>query len=521
MFFPFVTATARGENSTVEGALGAPERFARRLAMAYRGDDLDLRTPRTWTAGPGDVAGWSNPDLSVNGSHDRFGEPHAPIWVDETVLACCNQAFGMAQAHGAAEVRLEHLLNAFTRNEAAAEVLEDHSIRVMGLRRDTAAAIAGDGSVGEAETPGGPRRCDDLEDVLRRAATLAYRRASPAGVEDVLLVLSEGEFGPQGQGSLGRNLQRSLREPPALSRVLPNAYETPVPGAYDFRDRVRSAHAGPYFTGLSRQAARRDASDPLAASGRPEQPMLIEVLDRIRRLELAVREQKPVGQAGNPALIERFTRLEASMQNGLEDAAREWAGMSERLGAIESGLTHDRGAPELAAIGGRLDIIEEALLCRDADTQREVGERLGGIETALGTGRGEAAREAGRVIEVMENAVARPLRTLEKAHENSIGQVTQLRETVDLWRRDSAGRIDVFTARLGRVEQSAARCFALLEQLTPAISTVHRLTVDRHHWRNRLSFWIFGTNDWVAASWPAQASRVDEALYTAEAREPY
>ena len=67
-----------------------------------------------------------------------------PIWVDDTLLACANQAFDIALAYRSAEVRLEHLVLAMTRVEPAAAALEARGVRVVSLRRDSAVTIAGE-----------------------------------------------------------------------------------------------------------------------------------------------------------------------------------------------------------------------------------------------------------------------------------------------------------------------------------------------------------------------------------------
>ena len=58
--------------------------------MAYRGEDLDLRTPQTWVAAPAELSASS--ELPVQQSGNRGGYRSGPILVDETVLACCNYA---------------------------------------------------------------------------------------------------------------------------------------------------------------------------------------------------------------------------------------------------------------------------------------------------------------------------------------------------------------------------------------------------------------------------------------------
>ena len=50
--------------------------------MAYRGEDLDLRTPQTWSVPPSETSG---PDSYLNGARERAGRP-APILVDDVVL---------------------------------------------------------------------------------------------------------------------------------------------------------------------------------------------------------------------------------------------------------------------------------------------------------------------------------------------------------------------------------------------------------------------------------------------------
>nr|HML30405.1 Clp protease [Hyphomicrobium sp.] len=109
--------------------------------MAYHGEDLDLRTPQTWTPGSGDLVSPSEAALS-NGK--RGALLAGPVLVDETVLACFNQAYDIASAHRATEVRIEHLLNAMTRLDGSAAALEAHGIRVVALKRETATIIAGD-----------------------------------------------------------------------------------------------------------------------------------------------------------------------------------------------------------------------------------------------------------------------------------------------------------------------------------------------------------------------------------------
>jgi hypothetical protein len=153
---------------------------------SYRGEDLDLRTPggrpvrEAFVAEAQPIQGRMRAPLSNGGGR---GEP---TYVDETVMACCNHAFDIAQAHGASEVRLDHLIHAMTRVEAAAQILEERGVREAHLRRESAAVLASQIPVGLGNTHATPRAAAELDDVLRRASDSAARSGDVAGVEAVL-----------------------------------------------------------------------------------------------------------------------------------------------------------------------------------------------------------------------------------------------------------------------------------------------------------------------------------------------
>jgi len=154
--------------------------------MAYRGEDLDLRTSQNSVAEPAALS--VSGELPVAQSGNRSGYHSGPILVDETVLACCNYAYDVALANRSTDVRVEHLLNAMSRLDAAATALEHRGVRVAALRRETAMIIAS-----EIPTAAGngssPHRSDELAHVLRAASSLAARRNAVAGIDDLMQVL--------------------------------------------------------------------------------------------------------------------------------------------------------------------------------------------------------------------------------------------------------------------------------------------------------------------------------------------
>ena len=148
--------------------------------MAYRGEDLDLRLPQQ--GGRRDT--YAPSEFGLNGTRPRApmaSGGREPVVIDDTVMACCNHAYDIAQAHGASEVRLEHLVHALTRVEAAAEILEERGIREAHLRRESAAVIASEIPVGLAHSQSAPRASAEFEDVLRRASDQASNQAGSRG----------------------------------------------------------------------------------------------------------------------------------------------------------------------------------------------------------------------------------------------------------------------------------------------------------------------------------------------------
>ncbi|MFA5900412.1 MAG: Clp protease N-terminal domain-containing protein, partial [Hyphomicrobium sp.] len=180
--------------------------------MDYRGQDLDLRTSR-WAAASTDPTGWrevASPTPSASSSLRQPAARSGPIWVDETLLACANHAYDVALAYRSAEVRLEHLMLAMTRVEAAAEALDARGVRIASLRRDCAVAIAGEAPAASDGTT--PRRSPEIEDVLRLAASRASHAGRPGNVEDVAQVLAEIGGDLPGGDLITRYFPRPIRE---------------------------------------------------------------------------------------------------------------------------------------------------------------------------------------------------------------------------------------------------------------------------------------------------------------------
>ncbi len=408
--------------------------------MQYKGEDLDLRVPTSrpretyaadYEAGNGR---WNRPPTYAAANVD-------PLWVDEAVLACCNYAFDVAQANGAADVGLEHLLNALTRVETSARHLEQRGVREGQLRRESAALIASEIPVASGGEPTSPRRSAELEDVLRRAVEAAGRRGTSAGVDDVLWAILHYPRDLPAVALLRRLTPDWQR--PDWSRVREAQPEhspqisIPIPRAMP----AHGVHAPSYDSFALRMNALEDSIRAVHTEVASERKLLVDLIRDMQRDIVSQRSdaaalrgdigqrldglERGIQARGDAArvplqLADRMLTLEKAVNTGLSDGARNWAALGQRLQALETGLETGRdgqvptalidriaslerlfesGAGERsrqwAALTERLGSMETYLHARPSDgvlDGGELGERLSGLERALRSGFGDAAR---------------------------------------------------------------------------------------------------------------------------------
>lgn len=415
--------------------------------MQYKGEDLDLRVPHGRAPREAYVPDYDPP--AGNGRWSRAPNPNPgsgePLWVDEVLLACCNYAFDVAQANGAAEVGLEHLVNALTRVDAAARTLEIRGVREGQLRRDSAALIASEIPAANAGDAVAPRRSPELEDVLRRSAELSQRRNAPASVEDALWVLLHynrdlpvlhllRRMSPDWQrADWGR--VREFASPEAPPRFMPlvptDAGQVRMANIEDNlrlmqaefaserkilmdlvrdiqRDVVAQRGDGAAFRGdlgqrletLERAVQMRgepsrlsaQITDRLAGIEKAVHAGLSEATrgtahlgQRLATLELALNDGR--GTAGQQAVAERMSTLEKAVHSGLGEGARNWSNLGQRLGALESAITEKRDIgtdPDLSERLGAIERSVQTILAENSKQSGLLGQRLANFERLVG-----------------------------------------------------------------------------------------------------------------------------------------
>ena len=268
------------------------------------------------------------------------------------------------------------------------------------------------------------------------------------------------------------------------------------------------------------------------------------------------------GEVDLSSLLHRLEELERHVGEKLNESV---GGLLQRFVAIEQNA-------QLGDVLGRLGQIEQALLGRDGLGTGDIDARVGDLAEAVSLQQAtlddvrsmvsadvrevnlainEQSTNLARTSESLSELV-RAVESLRDEERNTVAQVSHLvggyraevenfivqandnasnhnsalkevhdalmklnanqhtlAGSIDQWRSDGAGDLAVVAARIEGLEEKAGRPMALLENLSASMENMHRLTVERYHRRNRFWYWLFGTDDWVAASWPSQSQRIE------------
>ena len=495
--------------------------------MDYRGQDLDLRTAR-WSATSTEPTGWreagpppqpaSTLAPAASAARPSGQRASGPIWVDDTLLACANQAFDIALAYRSAEVRLEHLVLAMTRVEAAAAALEARGVRVVSLRRDSAVTIAGELPTGSADAS--PRRSPELEDVLRLAASRASQGGRAASADDVALVLGDVGGDLPGADLIVRHFPRRARE----FRVSP-APKLPVPTVaanhlIDIGDAERP-HAG------------ASVSVGTAPSPVVDQGLVQRIFERLAETERAFAERLAALEtliarqaSGIPAdlspLDQRLSAIEAALHGrAAEGIAAIDPALSDRLWAIEHALGTERTerASAITALSDEISGVRSAvrLAAQNAEqTQASLADQVQQLALGLDQHRVDLAMSVGDRIASIEQALEAHGQKTNEAHAVYSAELTEVHEAlmkisanqhtlagaIDNWRNNDSGEIHLINTRIGAVHEDGAKRLAAIEKLCADVETLSHLVIDdKTRPRRGFKQWLYGTEDWVKASW--------------------
>ena len=398
--------------------------------MAYKGEDLDLRVPQPRIAREPDPVSAPNGALART---ERPAPPPEPIWVDEIVLQCCNYAFDVALARGAAEVGLEHLVHALTRVDAAALLLEANGVREGQLRRESVSLLAAELATSRSADRAAPHRSNDLESVLRRASHSAGRRGRAASVDDVLwATLDHGRNVPavallrrltpdwQRQSGSGAG-DEDFAAPAVLSTDERRAFAEFL---RDFRTQTGS-HTTERGLDAPRDragiGARMHTLEQAVHSGLGQGARNWAALtQRLQALEAAASARS---DEHDEAFSERLSGIEAALEGRIQEGGSRWTALIDQLSTMET-LIRSAGSdpnPQGAELVDRLAGLERTVRAGFGETVRmstDLGERVGGVVAA--------AKQRAPLDQAAQTKLAERLASIEIRLEGRLGESARL-----------------------------------------------------------------------------------------------
>ncbi len=464
--------------------------------MSYKGMDLNLRSSRAW---PG-----REPGIDDNGANGGWSHPgraaQEPIPVDDHVEACCNSAYDAAQFHGAAEVRLEHLLYAMTRIRAATELMEQLGIRAGHVRQETAVAIA---SVAPSHAElGTPRTSAEMEEILRRAAAIAGERKASATVADLLrALLGLGRKAPATQ-----YLMRAATDPSALER---------------WRDERRDSPQG-----LSADAAIRAATRPNLAEALFKRLDTMEAVLRALQTEIAD-DRKAITEA----LAQRLDPLPTAGIEQMQAVATELESrISETMGSLSERLTAIDKLPaseNLGYMAARLELIEKQLNKQGKDVAESVSNALLEHLIKADNDSGETHGHTDR-LGTLEASIESHLQRSDEAsrtHEHSLAEIYEalvklgtnqqtLANNLNTWRVESSGDISIISNRLQDMEANAQDT---LNRLAGQVQSLRHVSRGEQRPFGSFKRWLYGTHSVLSGAWRDDPDAVRKKLSPASA----
>jgi Clp amino terminal domain, pathogenicity island component len=335
--------------------------------------------------------------------HPAFDQQASPVWVDEPVLRCIKRAHDIAQAHGAVQITVAHLLHAMTLISPAVPVLRTYGIDVAALRHDSAAAAATDTTLADDRSGVAPGPSAELDDLLQVAAERAFDQRALVTVSALLDTLLDMKRDMTHRNLLARHRLdwdlRTAAEPRERVRVSAGSHHLGPGGHPDSVPTPTDTMQNSRIDSLER--AVRELSDDLALNRKTFATMVEEL--RESRAGGISGQGLYVGNAGtsyaDPAteeleldhdhIIDRLHLIERSVDAKFNELARTWGVLGRRLDALEQGLIERAGdvvglAPDvterIAALPERLTALEAKLAATDGPG---MAERLAAMERRI------------------------------------------------------------------------------------------------------------------------------------------
>ena len=291
------------------------------------------------------------------------------------------------------------------------------------------------------------------------------------------------------------------------------------------------------------------------------------LLDRIGMLEEATLETR--GTNLSESLISKLESIETALELRLQEMSQSWAVLSSRLQELEiavrdrpghggAGLTLDdiRQVVDMKPVNERLALIEEAVLADDRSGSGDFGDRFGKLEkeiarllaTSTDSGRidalltsfdrfnaladkfdsqqsslGQAASDLVQRLASVEAAITAEIETAAAKHQAYTRDLTEVHDalmklnqnqhtlagSMDQWRTETAADVANVLTRIAAIDRDASVPAETLTALNAHMGSMNNFIIERYRRRHRFLYWLFGTDDWLGASWPPKSAAVD------------
>lgn len=245
------------------------------------------------------------------------------------------------------------------------------------------------------------------------------------------------------------------------------------------------------------------------------------VLQRIDGVEVSIAAVRERATAGENALASSIQAIAAALEARHTELVTRVSGpLSERLDALVGGqaTNHAALAEGLAEAQRRIAALEEVI----ASHVSYAGEAV----TAASAERSVLRERVGLLATAFDNAAAVNRDSYARLTDTLTQDLTELHDGIakaDVGQQNLAAALDtqaedlekafaLIVSRIDALERSAAKPVEMLAALSQTVEKMHKLTVERYYRRNRFWYWLFGTDDWLAASWPSQSERIAEEL---------
>jgi hypothetical protein len=232
-----------------------------------------------------------------------------------------------------------------------------------------------------------------------------------------------------------------------------------------------------------------------------------ELSDRLDRLEnTAAGERTRAAEAG-AVLRGEIGQLTQSVDSHRSEIANTVLPLASQLSEFRSIVEFNQAdsGEKVRALSDRLSSIEPLV----ADTLQKVND--GQV-----SGREDLAEVSDAIVKL--NANQHTLAgTIEQFRIETRDNVLKVGEEFKVTAASLTGAVDAMAPRFTDIQGETLRIAGTIEGLTGTVENMHRVTIERYYRRNRFWYWLFGTDDWVAASWPSQSHRIAEELKAVKA----